>query len=251
MPPTMRRRFEGAIFDVDGVLVDSPHFQAWRKALRTLMEHDWLDLRDRTTWSPDAFTPLMYQQHVAGKPRTAGAAAALSYFGLTNDPARVEEYARRKQEMIVRLIEAGDFTVFPDALRFVVAAKEAGFLLAAASSSKNAHVLLRKIRLGPARPGMTLFDLFDVDVSGRDFAHGKPDPEMFLTAARELRIDASAAVVFEDAAAGIVAAKRAEMGAIGIARANDEALLSAAGADAVVGSLDDVDPRDLVEASAR
>ena len=64
-------------------------------------------------------------------------------------------------------------------------------------------------------------------------------------------IDASAAVVFEDAAAGIVAAKRAEMGAIGIARANDEALLSAAGADAVVGSLDDVDPRDLVEASAR
>jgi beta-phosphoglucomutase-like phosphatase (HAD superfamily) len=251
MPEATPRRFQGAIFDVDGVVVDSPHFQAWRESLRELMEDDWLDLRNRTTWTPDAFTPRVYQQHVAGKPRTAGATAALSYFGVTDDAARVEEYERRKQDMIARLIEAGDFAVFPDALRFVVGAKEAGFLIAAASSSKNASALLRKIRLDRPHQGMTLSELFDVDVSGRDFAHGKPDPEMFLTAAHELGIDSSAAVVFEDAVAGIVAAKRADMGAVGIARADDEALLAAAGADVVVGSLDEVNPRELVEPGSR
>jgi beta-phosphoglucomutase len=249
MPAAAPRRFRGAIFDIDGVVVDSPHLEAWRESLRELMEHEWHDIRDRTTWTPDAFTPLVYQRHVAGKPRTAGAAAALAYFGIGDDATRVDEYARRKQDMIVRLIEAGDFTVFPDALRFVVAAKTVGLLLAAASSSKNADMLLRKIRLDPTHPGMTLFDLFDVDVSGRDFAHGKPDPEMFLTAAHELRIDPAAAIVFEDAVAGIVAAKRADMGVVGIARADDDTLLAAAGADVVVRSLDEVDPRELAEGS--
>lgn len=247
-----------AIFDVDGVLVDSPHQKAWRESLRELMEHDWLHLRDETTWERDAFTPLVYQQQASGKPRMAGAAAVLSYFALGDDAGRAETYARRKQDMIVRLIEAGDFTVFPDAVRFVVKAKDAGLRLAAASSSKNAHVLLRSIRVDlfaekhaldepSVRSGMTLLDLFDVDVSGRTFAHGKPDPEIFLTAADELRSDPSASIVFEDAPAGIIAAKRAGMVAIGVARADDAALLAAAGADLVLHSLDDVDPKQLVE----
>jgi beta-phosphoglucomutase len=42
-------KFRGAIFDVDGVLVDSPHEKAWRQSLRELMESDWADIRDRTT----------------------------------------------------------------------------------------------------------------------------------------------------------------------------------------------------------
>ena len=49
-------KFQGAIFDVDGVLVDSPHEKAWRESLRELMESSWRGIRDRTTWSPDAFT---------------------------------------------------------------------------------------------------------------------------------------------------------------------------------------------------
>jgi beta-phosphoglucomutase len=235
-------RFRAAIFDVDGVLVDSPHEQAWRESLRDLMEHDWTGLADHTSWTPAAFTPAVYQQHVSGKPRAAGAAAALAYFGISDDPARVEEYARRKQHMIVRLIDAGEFEVFPDALRFVVAAKGAGLRLAAASSSKNAAGLLGKIRMDS---GMTLLDLFDVDVSGREFTHGKPDPEMFLTAAQELNVDPSQAVVLEDAPAGIIAAKRAAMGAIGIARADDAELLAGAGADVVVASLDELDVQKL------
>ena len=60
--------FRGAIFDVDGVLVDSPHERAWRDALKELMEGEWSDIRDQTTYSPDRFTPAVYQAVMAGKP---------------------------------------------------------------------------------------------------------------------------------------------------------------------------------------
>ena len=46
-------KFQGSIFDVDGVLVDSPHEKAWRESLRALMESSWRGIRGRTTWSPN------------------------------------------------------------------------------------------------------------------------------------------------------------------------------------------------------
>jgi beta-phosphoglucomutase-like phosphatase (HAD superfamily) len=248
--------FQGAIFDVDGVLVDSPHETAWRESLRELMESDWSDIRGRTTWSPDAFTSRVYEQYMSGKPRMSGARAALDYFHVPDADQRVGEYAQRKQDMVVRLIEAGDFTAYPDALRFVIAVKDAGLLIADASSSKNATMLLSKIPLDTfaqqqgitsptLRPGLSLLGYFDVDLSGRDFAHGKPDPEIFLTAAHELGVEPGQAVVLEDAAAGVQAAKAGGMTAIGIARADDTQLLAAAGADIVVTTLDDVDTATL------
>ena len=250
--------FQGAIFDVDGVLVDSPHEKAWRESLRELMESGWRDIRDRTTWSPDAFTPHVYQQYVSGKPRASGARAALDYFQVPDAEQRVAEYAQHKQEMVVRLIEAGDFTAYPDALRFVIATKDAGMLIADASSSKNAALFLRQIRLDTfaqehgissptLRPGLTLLDYFDADVSGRDFARGKPDPEIFLTAAHELGVEPRHAIVTEDASAGVQAAKAGGMAAIGIARADDADLLATAGADLVVTTLDDIDTAALSE----
>jgi beta-phosphoglucomutase len=250
--------FSGAIFDVDGVLVDSPHEKAWRESLRELMESGWRDIRDRATWSPGAFTSQVYQEHISGKPRASGARAALDYFQVPDAGNRVAEYAQRKQEMVMRLIEAGDFTAYPDALRFVIAVKDAGALIADASSSKNAALFLRKIRLDTfaqeqgisspsVRPGLTLLDYFDADVSGRDFAHGKPDPEIFLTAARELGVEPRDAMVLEDASAGIEAAKAGGMTAIGIARAGDADLLATAGADLVVTTLDDVDTTALAD----
>jgi beta-phosphoglucomutase-like phosphatase (HAD superfamily) len=183
----------------------------------------------------------------------SGARAALEYFHVPDDDdTRLAEYAKHKQAMVVRLIEAGDFTAYPDALRFIIAVKEARMRVAAASSSKNADLFLGKIRLDTfaqeqgisspsVRPGLTVLDYFDVDVSGRDFAHGKPDPEMFLAAAHELGVAPAEAVVMEDAAAGVEAAKAGGMGAIGVARADDAGLLSAAGADIVVATLDEVD----------
>ncbi len=245
-------KFQGAIFDVDGVLVDSPHEKAWRESLRELMESDWRDIRDATTWSPEAFTSRVYEEQMSGKPRMSGARAALDYFQVPDADRRAAEYGQRKQEILVRLIEAGDFAAYPDALRFAIAVKDAGLRIADASSSKNATLFLSKIRLDTfaqqqgisspsVRPGLSLLDYFDVDLSGRDFAHGKPDPEIFLTAAHELGVEPRHAVVLEDASAGVEAAKGGGMAAIGIARAADAGLLTAAGADVVVTTLDDID----------
>jgi beta-phosphoglucomutase len=247
----MANGFRGAIFDVDGVLVDSPHEKAWREGLRQLMENEWSDIRDQTSWAPDAFTPQVYQREMSGKPRYKGAQAALEYFGVPDAERRAQEYGDRKQEMIVELIEAADFEEYPDALRFVLALKQAGVLIAAASSSKNAGAFLRLVRLDEfaereglsydfLTSGFTLLDILDGDVSGRDFEHGKPHPMIFQAAAEEIGVSPDEAFVVEDAANGIQAAKAGEFAALGIARVGDEDALAAEGADLVVTSLDDV-----------
>jgi beta-phosphoglucomutase len=244
--------FQGAIFDVDGVLVDSPHEAAWREALRELMESQWSDISGDTSWTAERFTPQVYQQVMSGKPRMSGALAALEYFKVPEADKRVEAYAERKQTMVIELIDAGEFTAYPDALRFIIAVKDAGIRVAAASSSKNAGLFLRQIRLDTfaeehgitsesLRPGLSLLEFFDADVSGRDFAQGKPHPEMFLTAGNELAIPPEHNFVVEDAAAGVQAAKAGSMAALGLARADDTEALAAAGADLVVTTLDDVD----------
>jgi beta-phosphoglucomutase-like phosphatase (HAD superfamily) len=243
--------FRGVIFDVDGVLVDSPHEQAWREGLHQLMENEWSDIRDQTSYSPEKFTPQVYQREMSGKPRLKGAQAALEYFGVPDPERRAREYGDHKQKMIVELIEAKEFKEYPDALRFVLAVKKAGILVAAASSSKNAGAFLRLVRLDEfaekeglsydfLRPGYSLLDILDADVSGRDFEQGKPHPEIFLTAAEELGLPPEECFVVEDAANGVQAAKAGNMAALGLARAEDEELLEEAGADLVVTSLDDV-----------
>src|SRR5215218_11357502 len=191
--------YQGAVFDVDGVLVDSPHELAWREAFKELMEGEWRDIRDETSWSPERFTPEVYQQVMAGMPRVAGARAALEYFDVPDVDQRVERYGEAKQTHVLQLIEQGRFMAFPDALRFILAVKDSGIRVAAASSSKNAKLFLERIRLdtfaaeqrldyASVHDGMTLEQLFDADISGRDFPRGKPDPMIFLTAAEELRL---------------------------------------------------------------
>src|SRR4051812_49467199 len=64
--------YRGAIFDVDGVLVDSPHELAWREALKELLEGEWRDIRSQTKWTPERFTTAVYQQGMAGKARGGG-----------------------------------------------------------------------------------------------------------------------------------------------------------------------------------
>ena len=231
--------FSGAVFDVDGVLVDSPHERAWRDALRQLMDTSWSDLRDRARYSPDGFTSELYREHMSGKPTFSGARAALRHFEIPEDEARIEEYGRKKQQVMDRLVEAEGVVAYPDALRFVRAVRSAGIPMAAASSSKNAANLLARVRL---EPDLTLLDAFDVDVSGRDFPEGgKPHPEIFLTGARELRVDANRCLVVEDSVAGVRAGIAAGMWVIGLARAGDADVLREAEADLVVTTLDEVD----------
>lgn len=243
--------FQGGIFDVDGVLVDSPHGRAWREALRELMEGDWRDIRNRTSYAPERFTQAVYQQVMAGMPRLAGARAALEYFGVPDVDRRAEQYAWTKQEHMVKLIEMGQFVAFADALRFILAVKGFGIPVAAASSSKNAKLFLRKIRLDTfgaeqrlayrfIHPELTLLQLFDAGTSGRDIPRGKPDPMIFLTAADELGATPGRCFVVEDAVSGVQAAKAGGMAAIGVARLGDEEPLVKAGADLVVATLDEV-----------
>lgn len=250
--------FHGAVFDVDGVLVDSPHEHAWREGLKQLMENEWSDVRSQTSYSPENFTPEVYQKVMSGKPRFAGAEAVLEYFGVPEAERRAKEYGDRKQVMIVDLIEDGQFHAYPDALRFVLAIKGAGLKVSAASSSKNANAFLERIRLDEfageegleydfIRDGYTLLDILDANVSGRDFAEGKPHPEIFLTAAGEAGIPPSECFVVEDAVNGVQAAKAGDMQALGLARADDEELLAGADADLVVTTLDDVSLDALAE----
>ncbi|MCD2188319.1 HAD family hydrolase [Actinomycetospora soli] len=233
--------FRGGIFDVDGVLVDSPHEQAWRESLQELMEGPWSDIRDRTSWTPEAFTSEVYHQRMSGKPRKAGATAALEYFGVPDVEARVAEYGEYKQDMIIRLIKEGRFSAYDDAVRFVIAVKNAGIPIAAASSSKNAKLFLEKIDLANYGGSGNLHEVFDVDVSGRDFAQGKPHPEIFLTAAEELGVEPGDAFVCEDATNGIQAAKAGKFAAIGVARADDSDALAGEGADIVVTDMSTID----------
>jgi beta-phosphoglucomutase-like phosphatase (HAD superfamily) len=250
--------FRGAIFDVDGVLVDSPHERAWRDALKELMETKWSDLQPSSSYSPERFTPQVYQQFMSGKPRFSGAQAALEYFDVPDAATRSRAYGDRKQSIVIELIEAGEFTAYPDALRFIIAVKDAGIRVAAASSSKNAGLFLRQIRLDTfaeendlesehVTPGLTLLEFLDADISGRDFAQGKPHPEIFLTGATELGVSPEECFVVEDAVSGIQAAKAGRMAALGLSRANDEELLAAAEPDVLVTSLDDVDLHALAE----
>ena len=217
--------FSAAIFDVDGVLVASPHEHAWREALSEFSD-------------PANFTTEFYQAHVAGKPRLDGARATLQLLTGDAGAARVQAYATAKQALIDELIEKGEFKAFPDAARLAADLNMAGLKLALASSSKNAAAMLRQLRLADGR---TLLELFDADLSGRDIPRGKPDPAIFLSAAETLKIPAAQCVVMEDAPAGVTAAKAGGMAAVGVARLGDELLLAAAKADLVVTSLDQVD----------
>jgi beta-phosphoglucomutase len=215
---------KAAILDVDGVLLASPHERAWREALVGLAD-------------PARFTTAVYQAAVAGKPRMDGALAALQALGVADAAGHVDAYAERKQARLEELIAGGHVAAFPDALRFVAALSALGWPMAVASSSKNANAMLERIHLADGRD---LLDVFKVNVCGRDLAHGKPDPEIFEIAARELHMTPEQCFVAEDAPAGIEAARAGGMAALGVARLHDEAGLYSAQADLVVQSLDDV-----------
>ncbi len=227
--PSRREKVSAAIFDVDGVLVASPHERAWREALEGFAD-------------PARFTPEFYETHVAGMPRLAGATAALKELGVPDAERQAALYAGRKQKRLVELIQEGRVDAFPDALRFVKALAALGWPMAVASSSKNANAIMKTIRVAP---GKSLLDLFRVNVCGWDLPEGKPNPAIFLLAAKELKLEPGQCFVAEDAPSGIAAARAGGMTALGVARSGDAPLLHAAGADVVVTSLDDIDIEEL------
>ncbi len=255
----MAEGYVGAVFDVDGVLVDSPHEVAWRESLQDLSSSsEWAEVLGHSRYRPESFTSDVYQAVMSGKPRRAGAVAVLHYFGVPDADRLADVYGERKQARLVELIDEGSFQAFPDAVRFALRLQQAGIRIAAASSSKNARRFLERISVGAVARELgighdqvaedaTMLSILDADVSGRDFPRGKPDPAIFLAAAQELGYRPERCFVVEDAASGIEAARAGHMGALAISRANDEEGLAAAGADLVVKSLDLVDLVALAE----
>jgi beta-phosphoglucomutase-like phosphatase (HAD superfamily) len=237
------------VFDVDGVIVDSPHERAWVEALAQLADGDWRELVPATRYRPEAFDTPTYQAFVAGKPRLDGARAILEHFGFPDAQTRAVAYAHRKQRHLLELIAQGAVKAFPDALRLIGELHSRHVPLAAASSSKNANAIMEKIDLDamPASaagaatrsPRTRLLDCFAANVCGQDVA-GKPAPDLFLAAAAALGVAPAECIVVEDAPAGVAAARNGGMKSIGIARLHDEAGLAASGADLVVSTLDDV-----------
>ncbi|MCK4869816.1 MAG: beta-phosphoglucomutase family hydrolase [Gammaproteobacteria bacterium] len=187
--------FKGAIFDLDGVIVDSVplHFVAWKH----LFEGDFnihFDMR-------------VYEEHVDGKPRLDSIRDLLPQLS----EEEVIKAGEIKQGYYLEELAAGKLVEFEDAFNLIYNLKENGILLAAASSSKNTKRILEQIGL---------IKEFQTIVTGYDFKHGKPHPEIFLNAAKNLKLDVHECVVFEDSLSGVKAAKAGDFLCVGIDRNN-------------------------------
>jgi beta-phosphoglucomutase len=187
--------FKGAIFDLDGVLVDTVplHVSSWEK-LFTKNYHV-------------PFSYEIYQKYVDGKSRFDAIRLLLPQLS-----EREIIYAGElKQKYFLELINIETIKKFDDASVLIEKFIKYKIQLAAASSSKNAVLILEKVEL---------LKKFQIIISGNDFTRGKPDPEIFLSAARAMNLDAKECVVFEDSWAGIQAAKAGGFFCVGIDRYN-------------------------------
>jgi beta-phosphoglucomutase len=125
--------------------------------------------------------------------------------------------------------------------------KELGFKLAIASSTPRVNIEF-------AIEQLKMADLFDGFVGAEDVTRGKPDPEVFLKAAQKVGVPPERCVVFEDAVAGVIAAKRGGMKCVAVTTTNPSSALEEAGADLVVDSLSELTPTQiaaLLEANKR
>ena len=224
-------QYDAVLFDLDGVLTATAalHAECWKRALDGLLaEHGQAPFdieRD-------------YVAHVDGKPRRDGARDLLRARGLDAGPERVAIVADRKQALVEHALAAGGVEAFPGSVRWVRHLREAGVRTAVVSSSTNARDVLRAAGIDA---------LFEDVVDGGDLEalglKGKPAPDGFLEAAARLGVASECAVVVEDALAGVTAGVAGAFGlVIGVARTAEPSALLAAGADVVVGDLEELIP---------
>jgi beta-phosphoglucomutase len=216
--------FKGAIFDLDGVIVDTVplHFKAWRKMFNE--------------YGKD-FTFEDYKEKVDGIPRTAGARAILTDVS----DSELEEAAAKKQGYFLELLKTEGINTYDTTRELIKELRSKDIKIAVISSSKNCPHILEKTRYN---------QLLDAVISGRDILEGKgkPDPWIFLEAMGKLGLKPEECVVFEDAVLGVEAGKRAGMKTVGIDRHGDPKRL--AKADLVVNDLGELDHKklkDLIE----
>ena len=242
--PGLPEGISACLFDLDGVLTQtaSVHAQAWKEMFDAF-------LLERATASGDAFRPFElpadYAEHVDGKLRQDGVRSFLASRGVNlpegspDDPPAAETVrglGARKNELVLELIRTQGVDLYEASVRFVEMVRDAGLRRAVVSASKNCLEVL--VATG-------IEDLFEVRIDGvvaeEDGLRGKPAPDMFLAAAEALGVDPPAGAVFEDAEAGVAAARAGAFGwVVGVDRTGHADGLRRHGADVVVGDLSEL-----------
>ncbi|WP_137293976.1 HAD family hydrolase [Nocardioides dongxiaopingii] len=234
--------YRAVLFDLDGVITPTAevHMRAWAQ-----MFNDFL--RGRGVEEP--YTDADYFEHVDGKPRYDGVRDFLASRdivlpdGTPEDPAdqaagaeTVCGLGNRKNDAFGQVLRDEGVAAYPGSLRLLEELRERGTALAIVSSSKNAPDVL-------AAAGVT--DFFTVVVHGGVAAErglrGKPAPDTYQEAARELGVPDESAVVVEDATSGVAAGAAGTFGlVVGVDRGVGHDALTRAGADVVVDDLDEL-----------
>ncbi|MFD5571509.1 HAD family hydrolase [Streptomyces cadmiisoli] len=226
------------LFDLDGVVTKTAvvHAAAWKETFDAFLRE-----RDGESFQPfDAVAD--YDEYVDGRPRADGVRTFLASRGIDlpdgrpDDPpdaATVHGVGNRKNELLLEKIRTGGVEAYDSTLRYIEAARARGLRTAIVSSSANCRDVLRAVGAE---------DLFEVRIDGLVAAErrlpGKPRPDTFLAAARDLGVPPGRAAVFEDALAGMEAGRAGDFGyVVGIDRTGQAQALYAHGADVVVGDL--------------
>jgi beta-phosphoglucomutase family hydrolase len=233
--------FDAFLFDLDGVITMTAglHAAAWKKLFDELLAAH--AARTDTPFVPfDIVTD--YRGYVDGKSRQAGIRDFLAARGIRlsdgtphddADQETVRGVAKRKNRYFIALLEKQGLRVYAGAVALVRKALELGVKTAVVSASRNTASILRVARLT---------HLFQARVDGVEAARlqlaGKPDPAMFLEAARRLDVQPARAVVFEDAVAGVEAGRRGGFGlVVGVGDGDQAPRLTEHGAHVVVADL--------------
>ena len=204
---------QGAIFDLDGVLVDTAkyHYLAWRRLAREL----GFDFSEQDN------------ERLKGVSRMRSLEILLETGNYTmNDREKAEAAARKNGWYVEYLRTLDKSALLPGSREFLERLKNGGVKTALGSASKTAPLILE--RLGIA-------GLFNAVIDGNTVRRAKPDPEVFLKGAEDLGLFPSLCVVFEDALAGIEAAHAGGMRVIAVGKPE---LLP--GADRYISSLKDM-----------
>jgi len=224
------------LFDLDGVLTDtaSVHRKAWKQTFDELL----------TARDLPEFTDEDYADYVDGKPRADGVRDFLASRdihlpeGTADDPPdreTVHGVGNRKNELLLKRIRDDGVTVYDGSRRYLEAARDAGLRRIVVSSSANTASVLEVTGLEELVEGR----VDGVTLEERHLA-GKPAPDSFLAGAELAGVPAAAAVVFEDATAGVAAGHAGKFGyVVGVNRLDDAhaRALRNHGADVVVRDL--------------
>ena len=245
-----RYSFDAVIFDLDGVITKTAlvHAQAWKSTF-----DQYLRLREERNNEPfREFThEVDYLTYVDGKPRYQGVNSFLESrgikipFGEPSDPPEKETVCgigNRKNTMLLEVLKAKGVEVYSSTIQFIKELKKAGVLIGIISSSKNCKYVLQSAGIE---------DLFQTRVDGEVSVQlglkGKPDADIFLTAASNLGVTAKKAVVVEDAISGVQAGRNGGFAlVIGLARKNNQLGLLENGADLAMADLSEIN-LELVE----